>query len=78
MKPDENFHFSKEQLEELRASLKAYFLDELDMEVGDLQVDLFIDFFNQNIGKQYYNLGVTETIQAIKEKADDLMLLVRD
>lgn len=78
MKNQTYFQFPKEQAEEIRTVLKNYFSDELEMEVGDLQVDMFIEFLNQHIGKQYYNLGVLESIQAIKEKTDDLVLLIKD
>lgn len=71
-------HFSKEQHEDLRAALKAYFLDELDIPIGDLQADLFITFLHEKIGTRYYNLGVQDTITAIKEKTEDLVLLFKE
>jgi uncharacterized protein (DUF2164 family) len=72
------FHFSKEQTDELRAAIQGYFLDELDLEIGTLQADLFIAFLNEKIGKHYYNLGVTDTIAALKDKAEDLVLLMKE
>lgn len=78
MKKSRMFQFSKEQSEELRAAIKAYFFDELEIEIGDLQAELFIEFLDKEVGKKYYNLGVTETIRAIKEKSDDLVLLIKD
>jgi uncharacterized protein (DUF2164 family) len=78
MTTEKTFKFPKEQLEELRAVIKGYFLDELEMEIGDLQADLFIEFLNEHVGKQYYNLGVTDAIAAIKDKTDDLVLLIKD
>ncbi len=78
MKSKQIFQFSTDQLQDLRDSVKAYFLDELEMEIGDLQVDLFIEFLNNNAGKKYYNLGVTDTIASVKDKADDLLLLIKE
>jgi uncharacterized protein (DUF2164 family) len=78
MKTPSPFTFSPEQLEEMRLALKKYFADELEVEVGDLQVDLFIQFLNDQIGKEYYNLGVKDAIQKMKTAADDLVLLVKD
>ena len=72
------FSFSKEETDKMREYIKSYFLDELEIEIGTLQTELFIDFLNEKIGKHYYNLGVTDTIKALKEKSDDLVLLIRD
>jgi uncharacterized protein (DUF2164 family) len=78
MTKEPDFHFSPEQISELKALVKSYFLDELDTEIGELQIQLFIDFLNAQVGKKYYNLGVSDTIAAIKDKAEDLVLLLKD
>ena len=75
---NDTFVLSKEQHEELRAALQAYLLDQLDMEVGTLQTDLFIEFLSEQIGKTFYNLGVTDTIAAVREKSEDLVLLLKE
>lgn len=78
MKNDPQFQFSKEQTEEVRETLKTYFDSELEIELGNLQAVMFIDFLNQHIGKQYYNLGIADAMAAIKEKTDDLVLLIKE
>jgi uncharacterized protein (DUF2164 family) len=78
MKTQPQFKFSKEELSAIRQTIQAYFLDELDIEIGDLQADLFIEFLNTQIGREYYNLGVRDVIAAIKDKTDDLVLLIKD
>jgi uncharacterized protein (DUF2164 family) len=72
------FHFTKDQQDELRAAIRAYFLDEMEIELSNLQTDFFIDFLNEHVGKKYYNLGVIEAIKAIKESTEDLVLLMRE
>lgn len=62
----------------IRGELKAYFLDEMEQEIGDLQLDLLIDFLTKNIGVHFYNNGITDAIQAMKEKTDDLVLLLKE
>lgn len=69
---------TKEQKQDLIDHLKTYFDHELDVELGDLQADLFLEFLNTNVGKHFYNQGVTDTIQALREKAEDLQLLLKD
>lgn len=71
------FQFSKEQALQLKETIKAYFHNELDTEIGDLQAELFLDFLNQNVGKHYYNLGVTDTLAAIKDRTEDLIMLIK-
>lgn len=78
MPKQDTFHFSKEKLQDLRDQLKTYFSDELDVEIGDLQADLFIDFLSITIGKDFYNQGVADTVAALKEKSDDLLLLIKE
>ena len=78
MKAVSQFQFTKEQQHELRATLKGYFFDELEMGIGDLQADLFLEFLNKKIGREYYNLGVMDTIKAMKEKTEDLVLLIKE
>jgi uncharacterized protein (DUF2164 family) len=72
------FTLNPEQQEEVREVLKHYFTEEFELEIGNLQADIFIDFLSEHVGKHYYNLGVSDTMQAIKEKAEDLVLLLKD
>lgn len=70
--------FPAEKHQALRDELKAYFLDELDLEIGSLQTDLLIEFLTKNVGQHFYNQGVMDAQQVIKEKAADLVLLLND
>ena len=78
MKKESQFPLSKEQKEEIRETLKHYFVDELEMDLGDLQVDIFMQFLSDRVGKHYYNLGVVDAMAGIKEKAADLVLLIKE
>lgn len=78
MKNEPLFQFTKEQQEEMRVALQKYFIEELEIELGNLQTDIFIDYLSEHIGKKYYNLGVLDVIQAIKAKTDDLVLLIKE
>lgn len=78
MKSVSQFHLTKEQKEDMKEILRHYFHDELDVELGNLEADILIDFLSEHIGKYYYNLGVVDVMAAIKEKTDDLILLMKD
>lgn len=78
MKPEPFFKLSAEQKTEIGAALKKYCSEELEVEIGDLQADLFTSFLNEQIGKYYYNRGVTDTIAELKNKTEDLVLLLQE
>lgn len=63
---------SKDQKEQMVSLVKEYFLKERDEEIGDLAAMLFLDFLIAKIAPVFYNLGVQDCIEFIKEKLDDL------
>jgi uncharacterized protein (DUF2164 family) len=69
---------TKEQRREMTDDLKSFFLDELDMELSDMQVGFLVDFLSQNLSKYFYNRGVVDTMNALKDKTEDLLLLLKD
>lgn len=69
---------TKEQSREMIDALKSFFLDELDMELSDMQAGFLVDFLSQNMSKYFYNHGVADTINALKDKTEDLILLLKD
>lgn len=73
-----SFQFTPEQQADLRRALNQYFTTELEIEIGDLQTDLLIEFLNNQVGRFYYNQGITDAIATIKERADDLVLLIKE
>ena len=77
MKSQRSF-LTKEQRREMTDDLKSFFLDELDMELSDMQVGFLVDFLSQNLSKYFYNRGVIDTMNALKDKAEDLLLLLKD
>ena len=72
------YPFSKDQQAEIREALKKYFLTELEIEISDLQADLMIRFLDEKVGRYYYNLGVMDTMTAVKEQAENLVLLIKE
>jgi uncharacterized protein (DUF2164 family) len=78
MKKQPQILLSKERKEEIREVLKKYFAEELEIELSSLQADIFIEFLSNHVGKHYYNLGVLDVIAAIKEKSEDLVLLMKE
>lgn len=63
---------SKEQEEKAIEFLKAYFEENLDVEIGDLKGKLFLDELGKYVGVYYYNLGLQDSIGLMSEKIEDL------
>ena len=68
--------FSAEEKALLIEKIKAYFLRELDQEICGFDAEFLLDFFSAEIGKHFYNRGLYDGMDALKEKleliADDV------
>ena len=69
MKP---IQFSREETAAIKARLRAYFRDELDVELRDLPAEMLIDFLAREIGPFFYNRALYDAQAVLKKKADDL------
>lgn len=74
----DQFKFSPEEVANLKSEIMAFFADELEMEIGDLKADLIVKFLNKEIGKKYYNLGVAQAMESMRERVADLVMLLKD
>ncbi len=74
---DDTF-LTKEHKETCKCLLEQYSLDNFEEPLTGLQASILVDFIDENLGKYFYNQGVEDSIIAIKEKADDLFLIMKD
>lgn len=63
---------SKERKEKLRKEIKAFFLDEMGEDIGDLKADLVLDFVLNKVGAEIYNQALLDSKLWFKRKLDDL------
>lgn len=68
---------SKEERSDAIEKLTEYLDKNLDIELGNLQGELLLDFLSEKIGIYYYNQGVSDSIKMMNEKVEDLYLLIR-
>ena len=54
------------------ASIRRYFLEQLDQEVGDLKAGLMLDFFLEEIGGSVYNQAIDDAQTTLQDKVADL------
>jgi uncharacterized protein (DUF2164 family) len=73
MKNEERIKLTKEQKEAMTLSLKNYFLNERDEEFGDLASGLLLDFIIEEIAPEFYNQGVYDSCNYMKDRSEDLL-----
>ncbi len=54
------------------ASIKRYFLEELDHEIGDLKAALVLDYFLREIGPSIYNGAIVDAQTYMRDRVADL------
>lgn len=64
---------SKEKREEMISSLKQYFINEHEEEIGDLSASLLLDFITEELAGEFYNQGVADSYRYINERCEDLL-----
>jgi uncharacterized protein (DUF2164 family) len=54
------------------ASIRRYFKEELDLEIGDLKAQLVLEFFIKEIGASIYNTAITDAQAFLRDRVADL------
>lgn len=54
------------------SSIKRYFDEKMDQDVGDLQADLLLDYFLREIGPTVYNQAIADAQKYFQERVGDL------
>jgi len=63
---------AKDAEERSLASIKRYFEEHMDDEVGDLKAKLLLDFFLEEIGPAVYNRAIGDAQTVLQERVLDL------
>jgi uncharacterized protein (DUF2164 family) len=56
-------------------SIRQFFADELELDIGDLKAALVLDYFLAEVGPSVYNAGIADAKQFFDERAADLAAL---
>jgi uncharacterized protein (DUF2164 family) len=75
MKNDHKIVVTGEIREDLVAAIKIYFSDEHGEEIGDLKAKLIFDFLIEKIAPEFYNQGVSDSCQYMKDMIEDVLSL---
>ena len=63
---------SPETTKQLHASIKRYFAEQLDQEIGDLKAGLLLDYCLKEIGPSIYNQAVADAQAYFQGRVADL------
>jgi uncharacterized protein (DUF2164 family) len=63
---------SPDNKKQLLASIKRYFVEHLDEDIGDLKAGLLLDYCLQEIGPVIYNKAIGDAQAYFQERAVDL------
>jgi len=68
----ENVKISKETREKLARSIKRYFAENLEEEIGDLKASLLLDYVLEEIGSYIYNQAIADAQAYMHDKITDM------
>ena len=63
---------AKDTEQQLLASIKRYFEEHMDEEIGDLKASLLLDFCLQEIGPCIYNQAIADAQAYMHDRVSDL------
>ena len=63
---------SQETKQQLIESIKQYFVENMDEEVGDLKALLLLEFCMKEIGPTIYNQAISDAQTFMRDKVSDL------
>ena len=73
MSKKSGFKIDKEKREDMINSIKGFFLDERDEDLGDLASSLILDFIIDELAPEFYNQGVEDSYKYMNDKLEDLL-----
>lgn len=64
--------FSKQEKAILVGKIQAYFLKELDQDIGRFDADFLLDFFSEEIGSYFYNRGLYDAQTILEARMESI------
>lgn len=64
---------SKENRDDMISSIKNYFAEEREEEIGDLSATLILNFFMEELALPIYNQGVYDAYTYMNDRVEDIL-----
>ncbi len=68
----DKMNLSKEKKAKMISSIKKYFQDERDENLGDLASSMILDFFIKELASEFYNQGVCDSHKYMSDRIEEL------
>ena len=79
MKRKENkLTLTKEQMKNIVPLISEYVSENFEVEVGNLQIELLIEYFMEVAGPYCYNKAVEDCMGYMSRQVDDMFILLKD
>jgi len=75
MRKENSITVTKERRDEMVAEIQYYFLKERNEDLGDLAAGLIFDFILEKLGPVFYNQGIWDSHNYMKDATEDLLSL---
>ena len=69
---------TKEQKKVAVRKIRDYLHENFEIESGNLQAEIFLDYLTDSIGAFYYNKAVADSLGLMTDKVEELYLLMKD
>lgn len=56
----------------LALQIKRYMDEDLDIDIGNMDAEMLMDFLTPTLGAHFYNLGLKDALALFARKADDI------
>ncbi len=66
-------NIDKGKKDNMISSIKKYFQDEREEDLGDLAANLILDFFIEKLGPEIYNQGIEDSYKYMNNIIEDLL-----
>jgi uncharacterized protein (DUF2164 family) len=73
----EKIKLTKEKRADMISSIKTYFLNERDEELGDLGSNFMLDFIIEKLAPEFYNQGVYDSYKYMSDRLEDVLSIQR-
>ncbi|WP_329603920.1 DUF2164 domain-containing protein [Clostridium hydrogenum] len=68
----DKFELNKEKRNSMINSIREYFQNERDEEMGELAAGLILDFFMEELASEFYNQGVQDAYKYMSDRLEDV------
>jgi uncharacterized protein (DUF2164 family) len=67
------FKISKEKRDEMVSSIKTYFSEQRNEDLGDLGASIILDFIMDELAPEFYNQGVFDSYVYLNDRVEDVL-----